>query len=104
MVIITDIYLTSAEIIKLADKTFTIAKASSYKSMPQQDGKEVEKLVVPVKLSNAKVRDWIPNKTSVRKIVELYGDNTDDWIGKKAEFMITKQNVRGDMKDVIFVK
>ena len=104
MVIITDIYLTATEIIKLPDKTFTIAKASAYKSMPQQDGKEVEKLVVPIKLSNAKVRDWIPNKTSIRKIVELYGDNTDDWIGKKAEFMITKQNVRGDMKDVIFVK
>jgi len=104
MVIITDIYLTSTEVNKLADKTFIIAKASSYKSMPQQDGKEVEKLVVPVKLSNGKVRDWIPNKTSQRKLVNLYGDNTDDWIGKKAEFEIVKQNVRGDMKDVLFVK
>ena len=104
MVIITDIYLTAAEVIKLTDKTFLIAKAGSYKSMPQQDGKEVNKLVVPVKLSNSKVRDWIPNKTSIRKLVELYGDNTDDWLGKKAEFMITKQNVRGDMKDVVFVK
>jgi len=104
MVIITDIYLTSAEMIKLVDKSFTIAKASSYKSMPQQNGKETEKLVVPIKLSNGKVRDWIPNKTSIRKLVELHGDNTDDWIGKKAEFEIIKQNVRGDMKDVIFVK
>jgi len=103
MVIVTDIYLTTAEVAKLADKNFTIAKASSYKSMQQRDGKEQEKLVVPVKLSNGKVRDWIPNKTSVRKLVELYGDNTDDWIGKKAKFEVTKQSVQGQMKDVLFV-
>jgi len=104
MVIIQDMYLTALEIITLKDKSFTIAKASNYKSMPQQDGKEVEKLVVPVKLSNEKVRDWIPNKTSIRKLFSFFGDNTDDWIGKKATFLITKQNVRGDMKDVVFVK
>jgi len=104
MVIIQDIYLTAIEVVKLPDKNFLIAKASSYKSMPQQDGKEAEKLVVPVKLSNGKVRDWIPNKTSQRKLIALYDDNTDDWIGKKAEFLIAKQNVRGEMKDIIFIK
>jgi len=104
MVIIRDIYLTADEVNKLTDKKFTVAKACAYKAMPQADGKEVEKLVVPVKLSNAKVRDWIPNKTSIRSLTSLYGDNTDGWTGKGASFLITKQNVRGEMKDVVFVK
>jgi len=104
MVIITDIYLTTAEVTKLPNKEFMIAKASRYETMPQQDGKEAQKLVVPIKLSNSKVREWIPNKTSIRKLVGLYDDNTDGWIGKKATFEIVKQNVRGEMKNVLFVK
>ena len=104
MVIIQDIYLTAAEINKLPDKSFTIMKAGSYKEMPQQGGEDVKKLVLPIKLSNGKVRDWIPNKTSLKKLIELYDDDTEKWLGKNATFEIVKQNVRGEMKDVIFVK
>ena len=104
MVIIQDIYLTSAEVSKLKDKTFTIMKAGTYKEMKQSDGTEAKKLVLPIRLSNEKVRDWIPNKTSLKKLIELYDDDTEKWLGKKAEFEIVKQNVRSEMKDVIFVK
>lgn len=104
MVIIQDIYLTSAEVNKLKDKTLTIMKPGVYKEMKQNDGTEAKKLVLPIKLSNGKVRDWIPNKTSLKKLIELYDDDTDKWVGKSAEFEIVKQNVRGEMKDVIFVK
>lgn len=104
MVIIQDIYLTAAEISKLEDKSFTIMKPGTYKEMKQNDGTETKKLVLPIKLSNGKIRDWIPNKTSLKKLIELYDDDTDKWLGKKATFEIVKQNVRGEMKDVIFVK
>ena len=104
MVIIQDIYLTSSEVTKLADKSFTIVKPGQYKGMKQNDGEEVKKLVLPIKLSNEKVRDWIPNKTSIKRLIELYDDDTDKWIGKKATFEIIKQNVRGELKEVVFVK
>ena len=104
MVIIQDIYLTAAEISKLEDKSFTIMKPGTYKEMKQSDGTEAKKLVLPIKLSNGKIRDWIPNKTSLKKLIELYDDDTDKWLAKKATFEIVKQNVRGEMKDVIFVK
>lgn len=104
MVIIQDIYLTSSEVTKLADKSFTIVKPGQYKPMKQNDGEEMKKLVLPIKLSNDKIRDWIPNKTSIKRLIELYDDDTDKWIGKKATFEIVKQNVRGEMKDVVFVK
>ena len=104
MVIIQDIYLTAAEIKKLDDKSFTIMKPGTYKEMPQRNAEDVKKLVLPIKLSNGKVRDWIPNKTSLKKLIGLYDDDTDKWIGKKAEFEIIRQSVSGEMKDVIFVK
>ena len=72
--------------------------------MPIAQGEEKEKLILPVKLSNDKVRDWIPNKTSIKFMVGLWEDNTDAWIGKSAKFVLTNQNVRGEMKDVIFVE
>ena len=104
MVEIRDIYLSASEIKKLPDKDFTVAKAGHYKEMPVQGNDPVEKLVLPIKLSNDKVRDWIPNKTSIKFMTELWGDNTNLWIGKQAKFRLTNQNVRGEMKDVIFVE
>ena len=104
MVIIQDIYLTASEVTKLTDKSFTIVKPGQYKGMKQNDDTEVKKLVLPIKLSNEKIRDWIPNKTSIKRLIELYDDDTDKWVGKKATFEIVKQNVRGEMKDVVFVK
>ena len=104
MVLIKDLYLSSEELKALPDKTFTVAKGAQYRAMPQRDGQETEKLVVPIKLKNDKVRDWIPNKTSMKKMAVKFGDNTDDWIGKTAKFILTQQSVQGQMKDVIFVE
>jgi len=104
MVLIKDLYLSAEELKILPDKTFMVAKGAQYRKMPQRDGEEVEKLVVPVKLKNDAVRDWIPNKTSLKKMVAKFGDNTDNWIGKTAKFALAKQNVRGEMKDIIFVE
>ena len=104
MVLIQDLYLSAEEVKKLANKDFTIAKAGQYKDMPQQGSDNVKKLILPVKLSNEKVRDWIPNKTSIKTMVGFWGDNSDGWIGKQAKFKLTNQNVMGEMKDVIFVE
>ena len=104
MVLIQDIYLSAMELKKLTSKDFTIAKAGHYKEMPQQGSDVITKLILPVKLSNGKVRDWIPNKTSIKTMVSFWGDETDQWLGKTAKFKLTNQNVRGEMKDVIFVE
>jgi len=104
MVTIKDIYLTAAELKELKDLEFTIAKGAHYEDMPTADGKVRNKLILPVMLSNQKVRDWIPNKTSIGTMFRMWGDSTDDWIGKVARFTLTKQSVRGEMKDVVFVE
>ena len=101
---IQDLYLSALEVKALPNKEFTIVKAGQYESMPVTQGDSKSKLVLPVKLSNEKIREWIPNKTSIKFMVALWGDNSDSWIGKQAKFVLTNQNVRGEMKDVIFVE
>jgi hypothetical protein len=46
--------------------------------------------------------DWMPNKTSLRAIVAKYGDESDAWEGKEIGLYSLKQNVSGDIKDVIY--
>ena len=104
MVLVKDIYLTAEEVAELEDKSFTIAKGCQYRKMLQLDGTEQEKLVVPVKLSNGIIRDWVPNKRSQKILVAKFGAETDAWIGKKATFKIVKQKVRGEMRKVIYVQ
>lgn len=104
MVILESEYVEADEIVELQDKSFTIAKGAILKSMMQIDGSEKKKLVLPVTLSSGKLRNWIPNKTSENKLKKMYGRETDKWIGQKAEFKVVEQNVRGEMKNVIFVK
>ena len=94
MVLVKDIYLTGDEVAELEDKSFTIAKGCQYREMPQIDGGIQEKLVVPVKLSNGVLRDWVPNKRSLKALVAKFGPETDNWIGKKATFRIAEQNVQ----------
>ncbi|HUX62093.1 MAG TPA: hypothetical protein VMV32_12335 [Ignavibacteriaceae bacterium] len=104
MVIVETKYLASYELQALTDKVFTIAKASRFEELPQADGKTKNVLIVPIMLSNKKVKDWIPNETTKRKLVLKFGDDADKWIGKTAELEIVKQNVRGEMKDVLYLK
>jgi len=61
-----------------------------------------EQLEIPIKLSNGEEKIYGVNKTSAKNIAETYGDNTKDWINKKIRFEVLRQNVRGQMKDVVY--
>jgi len=104
MVIIDDIYISADEIEPMTDKTFTIAKACRQETMSQREGEDKKKLVVPVQFADKTVREWIPNQTSKKTLVQRWGPDTDKWIGKTASFEIAKMNVNGEMKSVIYIK
>ncbi len=44
-----------------------------------------------------------PNNTSLRAMIELYGDDTKDWVGKKARVNILSQMIDGEMTKVIYL-
>lgn len=104
MVLVETKYVAPYEVIALTDKHFTIVKGSRFEMLPQADFTEKKLLVVPIELSNKKVKDWIPNETSKKKLCVKYGPDTDKWIGKTEEFEPVKQNVRGEIKDVLYIK
>ena len=43
------------------------------------------------------------NATSIGKLIEAWGDETEEWISKEAKLHKVKQNVAGKMKSVIYV-
>ena len=57
---------------------------------------------VPVKLSDGKSKVWTPNKTSLKALAKVFGDDADLWVGKKVKLAVARQNVRGEMKDVLY--
>ncbi len=59
-------------------------------------------LELPVRLSNGKSKIWTPNKTTLKRMAKAFGDDADTWIGQKVKLEIVKQNVRGEMRDIIY--
>lgn len=59
-------------------------------------------LEIPVRLANGKSKIYTPNKTTLKRLAKAFGDDADMWIGKKVKLEIVKQNVRGEMRDVIY--
>ncbi len=55
-------------------------------------------------MSDKTIIDWIPNETSKKALRKALGDDTEDWIGKGAEFKLVEMMVGGELKDVIYVK
>lgn len=46
---------------------------------------------------NGEIKTWLANKTSLRAIMEVFGDETDKWIGKKISLWTIHQNVKGKL-------
>jgi len=96
--------LKASTVIKLPDKKFTVVNGGYQEEMRQADNKTETKLVIPVILSDKKEHLWVPNQTSQNKLRKAWGDDTEGWKDKIAEFETAKMSVRGEMLDVIFVK
>lgn len=43
------------------------------------------------------------NQTSMNYLIEGFGDETNDWVGKEVKAHIVKSNVGGKMRDVIYL-
>jgi len=65
-------------------------------------GREV--IEVPVKLKDGTEKTWTMNKTTLRTLMEAWGSDTKNWVGKKVQIMIREQPVRGSLKKVLYGK
>jgi len=44
---------------------------------------------------------WTVNKTTLKNLVQAFGNETSKWVGKKVKLTKVKVNVRGQLKDAI---
>lgn len=45
---------------------------------------------------------WMPNKTALKAIIAVHGDESDNWIDKEIGIFLVDQNVAGKMKKVAY--
>ena len=64
-------------------------------------GREV--FQVTIELPDESTKTLTMNRTSQRNIAKAYGDETEKWVNEKAVVTIVQQNVRGTMKDVVYL-
>jgi hypothetical protein len=57
---------------------------------------------ITLKLPDGQVKIATINRTSRKELAKAYGDDTKSWIKRQARVTKVKQNVRGELKDVIY--
>lgn len=71
----------------------------------QGEGKpDITTFEITVQLPSGEKKLWTMNKTSQRTLATAWGKNTDLWMNKVAKLFTVDQNVRGQMKKVIYAR
>lgn len=66
--------------------------------------KMIEKLVIPVKLSDGSLAKYYPNGSSAQFLASRLGTKFSRWIGQRMTWgKILDQNVRGTMRKVLYI-
>ena len=71
------------------------------KKNPDGSPVKIRKIKVTVDL-NGEERTWMPNYTTMKSLISKYGQNTDDWDGKKVKLKARDQIIAGSDKVVIY--
>ena len=67
----------------------------------EETGFENDVFSIPVKAKTGEYI-WNMNKTTQRNLISEWGNNTGEWIGKRIKITVTRQQVLGKMRDVIY--
>jgi hypothetical protein len=69
---------------------------------PEETGLQRTVFQIDVRLPDGRKKVWTMNKTTRERLAQTYGDNTEDWINKSVRVQVLQQNVRGEVKSVIY--
>lgn len=61
-----------------------------------------ERLIVPIMLPDGDAKRWPVNLTTHRVLYAAWGDNDQDWIGKKIRVNKTRAVIRGEQREVLY--
>jgi len=49
-------------------------------------------------------KTWLMNNTSHASCLKVFGDDSDNWMGKQVKAFFLSQSVMGQMKDVLYIE
>jgi len=61
-----------------------------------------DRVVVTVKLPNGETALWSLNQTTLNALIQGYGDETKNWVGKKVKVTIATTFIAGQRKTVVY--
>ena len=67
------------------------------------EGQFGEQDVFLVKLVNGEEKNINVNQTSLNGLIDVFGDDSLNWIGKQVKVWLIKQNVAGKFVDVLYI-
>jgi len=85
-------------------ETFTIIDEGEYREQDfgTEDKPDIRKMFdITISVKGIEYT-WTMNKTTRLNFIRGFGNNTKDWINKKGKFTIVKQNVFGNIKNIIY--
>jgi hypothetical protein len=91
-------YVVAGEDVKDGD---TIVFIDGGKLHKYEDGRQT--IQFNVSCPNGKTKTLSLNRTSANNLSEVYGSDTDTWQGRNALVSVVKMNVRGQMKNVVYL-
>jgi len=69
---------------------------------PEETGLARTVFQIRVSLPDGRKKTWTMNKTSRKNLAKVYGDDSAGWVNRQVRIKILQQNVRGEVKDVIY--
>lgn len=96
----------------MKNKVFNIISKPEYREFKEEKeigGETIEKTRKKVfmriqSLESNAIFDYYPNQTSYKTMVKLFGFEMDDWKDKRIEFLVSRQNSFGTMKNILFIE
>ena len=69
---------------------------------PEETGLARTVFQIRIGLPDQRNKTWTMNKTTRKNLAKAYGDDSAGWVKRHVRIEILKQNVRGEVKDVIY--
>lgn len=69
---------------------------------PEETGLSRTVFQIRVGLPDQRRKTWTMNKTTRRNLAKAYGDDSANWVNKRVRIQVLQQNVRGEVKDVLY--
>lgn len=96
-------YLSGKDIADNGGSGVCIAEIIESAKMEQKQfaDRSDERVTTAVRFANGREKDWTLNRTTVRKLSAVWGTDGNAWVGHKVKLFVSRQLVRGEMRDVI---